>query len=173
MSRLRYIALLLLLSACSTSPTQQYTSSVSLPAEPGWFYVLSKPGFPDLHVGPYPWQNTPSHGLAICRDWLGSMGCAHGNQCLPHPSPTNCACMSSGCALGIAASVGATASADCSQMPDVGVARGFYCVDQQLQLHGPYNKAQAMRFCPAPAPRRSYAFGIGKIGNTEGSNGGP
>ena len=179
MSKFRYLFLVLLAGCSFTMFERDYRFATKplpaphlVPAQPGWFYVLSKPGFPDLLVGPYPWQNDAGNGIAICRDWLGSMKCTHGPQCLPRPGPGSCACLPS-CIPGIAAAIGATTSGDCSQMPDAGLKRGYYYVDQALVPHGPYTKQQCMNLDFAPAPRRSYCFGVGKIGNTEGSIGGP
>jgi len=143
-----------------------------VPSQLGWFYSITKAGT-SVNIGPYPWHPGGAHGLAICRDWLGSIGCAHGNQCLPNPTPKNCACLPASVALGIAASVGATQSGDCSQKAEAGFAPGYYYIDAAILVHGPYGKAQCMALAPAPKPRRSYCFGIGAVPNTEGSAGGP
>jgi hypothetical protein len=136
------------------------------PTQPGWFFTLTK-GSTVLHIGPYPFQNDKGHGIAICRDWLGSMGCAHPKTCAVGGS---CACIARDIAPGIAGAIGAVPSNDCTQGTFPPLKRGHYKVTADMAIHGPYTRQQCVKLYPGPKPRISTCFGVGKISNFEGFN---
>ncbi len=173
------VAIALLLSAGASlyacSSTSGSPSAMAVKPSPtlGWCYDLMKPGYATLPICGYPWQNDRGNGINITADWDGSCFGEHGPQCLPHPSPKNCAVIGPGWA----AHLGTTCGYARRQLAGEAASKqGFYFITDDgtaLHLNGPNGKNQCMKLAPAPRPRRSYCFGIGKIGNTEGSAGGP